>query len=175
MTALGSVAAATPVAEVIPDFRDLMKLWPTGVSVVTTRVDGVRYGFTANSFASVSMDPPMISVCVDRAARCAAAFTAADRLSVNILAAHQDRLASRFASKLDDKFDGLTVIDGFGEAPVLPEALGVLGCRLDRVIPAGDHLILLARVHEVGRPGAAEPLVYHRSRFADVRPREQVR
>ncbi|WP_371618384.1 flavin reductase family protein [Streptomyces sp. NBC_00454] len=174
MTALG-VAPAAPHTDVSQDFRHLMKMWPSGVSVVTTQVDGAPYGFTASSFTSVSMHPPMISVCLDRSARCAPAFAEADWISVNVLGSHQDGLAGRFASKLDDKFNGLTVVEGAGGAPAFPDSLGVIECRLDRVIPAGDHLILLANVHRATHLGASEPLAYYRSAFAEVSPRERAR
>ncbi|WP_412076460.1 flavin reductase family protein [Streptomyces xanthophaeus] len=174
MTALG-MAPAAPEADVSQEFRHMMKMWPTGVSVVTTLVDGARHGFTASSFTSVSMRPPMISVCLDRSARCVPAFAEADWISVNVLGSHQDGLARRFASKLDDKYSGLTVVEGAGGAPVFPDSLGVVECRLDRVIAAGDHLILLANVHRAARLGASEPLAYYRSAFADVSPRDQVR
>lgn len=174
MTALG-MAPAAPDADLGQEFRHVLKMWPTGVSVVTTLVDGTPYGFTASSFTSVSMHPPMISVCLDRSARCAPAFAEADWISVNLLGSHQDGLARRFASKLDDKYNDLTVVEGAGGAPAFPGSIGVIECRLDRIIAAGDHLILLANVHRASRLGASEPLAYYRSAFADVSPKEQVR
>lgn len=152
------------------DFRDAMSRWASGVTVVTT-VDGHgrRYGFTANSFSSVSLRPPLILVCLDRAARCAPAFATAQWLAVHVLRRDQEQLAVRFAGRNEDKFAGLTVDEGLHELPLLPGTAARLECRIHRQVPAGDHTVLIAEVHRVGTgssdPDDADPLVYHDRRF----------
>jgi flavin reductase ActVB len=158
MTAAGGSAAAA--------FRAAMSRWASGVAVVTTRdAAGRCHGFTATSFTSVSLDPPMVLVCLDRSAACSEAFTAATTYAVHILHGGQEELARRFAHKGGDKFGGLPVRRL--EPPVLPESLAVLECRIADRLTAGDHTILLGLVQHAESFGGT-PLVYHDRAFADV-------
>jgi len=150
-------------------FRAAMSRWASGVAVVTTRdAAGRCHGFTATSFTSVSLDPPMVLVCLDRAASCAEAFAVATTYAVHILHGGQEALARRFARKGDDKFEGLPV-RMFG-APVLPDALAMLECRVSDRFAAGDHTILLGLVRRAESFGGT-PLLYHDRAFADVAAR----
>lgn len=150
-------------------FRAAMSRWASGVAVVTTRDPAGRcHGFTATSFTSVSLDPPMVLVCLDRGAGCSDAFAEADSYAVHILHQGQEDLARRFARKGEGKFDGLTV-RGSG-APVLEDALAVLECRIADRLSGGDHVILLGEVKEaVSFEGT--PLAYHDRGFAEVTAR----
>lgn len=150
-------------------FRAAMSRWASGVAVVTTRdAAGRCHGFTATSFTSVSLDPPMVLVCLDRSAACSAAFAAATAYAVHILHRGQEELARRFAHKGGDKFEGLPV-RRMG-TPVLPDALAVLECRAADRFDAGDHIILLGLVHHAESFGGT-PLLYHDRAFADVAAR----
>lgn len=142
-------------------FREALSRFPSGVTVVTTRdVDGVPWGFTASAFASLSATPPLVLVCLDRAADCHEAFEArSDRFAVNILAVDHEDLALRFASKGADKFAGGGFDDGLGGVPTLPGAVAVLECRTDDRVTGGDHTILIGLVEQV-RLGDGEPMVY---------------
>lgn len=139
--------------------REAMTHWPTGMAVVTTADrDGWWWGFTANAVSQVSERPPLISVGVDRDARCRPVFTAADAYAVHVLRTGQEELALRFASSSAD-FDGLGVECGFEDVPLLSDVAVRLECRPVDAVPAGDHVLLLGEVVRA-RTGPHDPLVY---------------
>jgi flavin reductase ActVB len=145
--------------------RDAMAQWPTGIAVVTTAdQDGWWWGCTADSFAAVSMRPPLISVCLDRQHPCRSAFTAADVFAVNVLRSGQEDLARRFGGRDADNFDDLAVEHGINDVPLLCDVSVRMECRTTNVVPAGDHVMLLAEVVRV-RTGPGEPLVYLKRHF----------
>lgn len=155
-------------------FRAAMSRWASGVAVVTTRDSAGRcHGFTATSFTSVSLDPPMVLVCLDRGAACSEAFAETESYAVHILHQGQEDLARRFARKGEGegKFAGLRV-RGSG-APVLEEALAVLECRVVDRLSGGDHVILLGEV-EVAVSFEGSPLAYQGRGFADVTVRGEL-
>ncbi|MCG0067081.1 flavin reductase family protein [Streptomyces tricolor] len=165
---------STPVdrqTRLIKDFKEVMSHWASGVTVVTTAgPTGRPHGFTASSFTVVSLDPPTVLVCLDRAADCAPAFAAAEWLAVHILGAGQRDMAGRFARKSPDKFAGLATEPGRSGTPLLPDAVATLECRTVRRLPVGDHLVLFAEVHDARTAGEEEPagdrpLLYHRRAF----------
>lgn len=146
-------------------FRSVLGRFPSGVTIVTTRSEsGTLHGFTASSFASLSLDPPLILVCLDRRANCFPVFQAAERFVVNIATpAHAD-LAIRFATKGENKFAaGNFEFDEEGH-PLLPDAAAVIRCELEQVVPGGDHVILIGRVHDA-RAGSDEPVTWYRGDF----------
>ena len=148
--------------------RDAMTQWPTGIAVVTTAdQDGWWWGCAADSFSSVSMRPPLISVCLDREHRCRPAFAAADVFAVNVLRAGQEDLARHFACKDACDFDGIAVEHGIDDVPLLSDVAVRMECRTTNVVPAGDHVMLLAEVIRV-RTGPGEPLVYLRRNFRSL-------
>src|ERR1700751_121046 len=103
-------------------FRDALGWFATGVTIITTRSPaGERFGFTANSFTSVSLDPPLVLFSLNRRAHCIAVFEQSPYCAVNVRAAHQAELSTRFASAVPDKWDGIAVIDGTDGCPVLAE------------------------------------------------------
>lgn len=137
----------------------------TGVTVVTTiDADGRPRGFTANSFTSVSLDPPLILVCIARNAASAGVFAASQTIGINILAENQRGTAIKFASKDPDKFETVAWEAGRGGAPRIKKSLAWLECRTSTVTPAGDHLIILAQVDEF-MAGATRPLGYFQGSF----------
>jgi flavin reductase (DIM6/NTAB) family NADH-FMN oxidoreductase RutF len=141
-------------------FKAAMRRVPTGVAVVTTITDGGPKGFTANAFASVSAEPPMILVCVNRRSRTHPLISEAGRFCVNLLRLEQGEVAARFADRSGgDPFAGI----GYGTAatgsPVLDEALAFFDCDLSEEHSAGTHTIFLGGVVACGaRDGA--PLGY---------------
>jgi flavin reductase (DIM6/NTAB) family NADH-FMN oxidoreductase RutF len=152
-----------------PDrFRTVMGHFATGVAVVTVDAPGGPQGMTANAVASLSLEPVLVLVCFDNGARTLPEVRRAGRFGVNVLAAGQEHLARRFASKGDTKFDEVshTVHDGI---PVLDGALAWVGCTLERFVPGGDHTIGIGAVHaaELGPPGA-EPLVWFRGGYGSL-------
>jgi len=140
----------------------------TGVTVTTTiDSDGVPRGFTANSFASVSLDPPLVSICLARTASCFETFHDADRFAVNVLADSQQALAMTFASKIADKFAGVDWNQSPSGTPYIAGSLARFDCRLIQQVEAGDHILLLGQVEHFDE-FEASPLGYHRGKFASI-------
>ncbi|MEO5825090.1 MAG: flavin reductase family protein [Gemmatimonadales bacterium] len=150
------------------DFRQLCGRFATGVTVVTTLDDaGQPAGMTANSFASVSLDPPLISVAVDKAASMYGAITAAQVFTVNILEAHQEALSRRFAAGLPDRFEGVGWHRGTDGQLVLDGVLAHLCCEKWQEFDAGDHTIVIGRVRFGASAEHGRPLLYYRGGYAD--------
>ena len=127
--------------------RRALGTFATGVTIVTARdADGRPVGMTANSFNSVSLEPPLVLWSVDRSARSAAAFRAATHFAVHVLEEGQADLSNRFARKGDDKFAGLDWREGEGGVPLLSGALAVFECRTQAVHEGGDHEIIVGEV-----------------------------
>jgi len=145
--------------------RDAFGCFATGVTIVTTRqADGTPRGFTANSFTSVSLDPPLLLVCVAKSAHSCPVFAAAPHFAVNILAEDQKDLSGLFASRAADKFELSEWRAGVAGMPVFDASLAHFVCSRERVVDAGDHIVLLGRVigHATG-PG--QPLGYFRGTY----------
>jgi flavin reductase (DIM6/NTAB) family NADH-FMN oxidoreductase RutF len=150
--------------------RRAMGRFATGVAVVTTAVDGEPHGMTVNSLTSVSLDPPLLLVCLTTGARTTDAITQAGRFAVNILSARQEQLALRFARRGEDHFAGLPVTHGRHTVPVIPDAFAHLECEVERHLVAGDHVIVIGEVRRVcEREG--EPLGFLGGKFSDITDR----
>jgi flavin reductase (DIM6/NTAB) family NADH-FMN oxidoreductase RutF len=139
------------------ELRRAFGCFVTGVTIVSTMDDGARpRGFTANSFTSVSLDPPLVLVCVARTAGSYLLFSRTPHFAINILSEQQRPLSSRFASKQPDKFAGVAWHPGETGSPLIDGTVAWLDCRTERQIDAGDHLILIGRVlafeHSVQTP-----------------------
>ena len=142
-----------------------MARFPSGVTIVTTRDDtGRRWGFTATSFCSVSMDPELILVCLSTGAECHSAFRATTDWLVHIIPPELAELARRFATRGADKFSGPEVFDDDNGLPRLRQAAVVLRCTTHAQYPGGDHVVLLGRVHGVAL-GTQRPAVYVEREF----------
>ena len=150
-------------------FRSLMGSFPTGIVIVTTIDDtGAPKGLTTQSFISVSTDPPLLLVSLDRSSRTLRALLSTGTFVVNFLAADRGDLATRFASKDDDKFASVTWRPAAAAkgAPILADdSVAYAECVLTRVIEAGDHSLLLASV-EAGAVLSGAPLMYYRRTYA---------
>jgi flavin reductase (DIM6/NTAB) family NADH-FMN oxidoreductase RutF len=150
------------------DFKQAVGAFTTGVTVVTTCDDaGTRYGLTANSFASVSLEPPLVLFCVDLRAPSLDGFTRSQHFAINVLASDQEEIARRFARPTEDKFAGLHWRVGIFGAPLLDRCIAPIECKFEHMLPSGDHAIVIGRVHRV-KFYAGEPLIFHRSRFGTV-------
>ncbi|PZG31640.1 oxidoreductase [Spongiactinospora gelatinilytica] len=150
--------------------RRTMGRFATGVAVVTTSFDGTPHGMTVNSLTSVSLEPPLLLVCLTIGARSTDAVTHSGRFAVNILSARQEQLALRFARPGEDHFAGLDVTHERHGVPVIPDAFAHLECAVERHFVAGDHLVVVGEVHTIcEREG--EPLGYLAGKFSDIVPR----
>ncbi|RJL24203.1 flavin reductase family protein [Bailinhaonella thermotolerans] len=147
-------------------FKRALAVHASGVVVITGQTEGIPAGLTATSFSSVSLDPPLVSFCVDRASTTWPALRRADHFAVNVLASHQAELATRFAAKGEDRFAEPTRWrPGRFGVPLLQDVSAHLICLPYDTVDLGDHtlvagLVLEAQAHTPGRP-----LLYHRGRF----------
>jgi flavin reductase (DIM6/NTAB) family NADH-FMN oxidoreductase RutF len=149
-------------------FRQLCGLFPTGVVVVTTIMeDGRPAGMTANSFTSVSLQPPLISVNVDHHAAMHRHMARAERFAVNVLESRQEVLSRRFAEEHPDRFDGVGYRVNEGGFPHLDGALAVIECIRHIAYVAGDHTIVIGEVTG-GLVGEGRPLLYYRGGYYDL-------
>jgi flavin reductase (DIM6/NTAB) family NADH-FMN oxidoreductase RutF len=141
------------------EFRETLARWASGVTVVTARDAQGPIGITVSSFSSLSLDPPLVLVCIDVAARSHDGLVAAEGFVVHVLSRDQDALSGRFARPGPEKFAEGDWTDGPFGAPVLPLGVSRLVCRRHDALRGGDHTILVGRVLEVARTDAP-PLVY---------------
>ena len=144
-------------------FREVMASVATPVSIVTTFYEDVAHGTTVSAFTSLSMDPPMVLVSLDRQSDLLALIRQSQRFGVNVLNSEQAALARSFARKGTDKFAGVNWVTDAG-LPRLPEASGWLACAVTDFIDGGDHVIALGTVL-VADSLVGAPLVYHRRAF----------
>ncbi|MEU5093079.1 flavin reductase family protein [Streptomyces sp. NPDC021356] len=146
-------------------FRSALAQFPSGVTIVTTRSDeGTLHGFTASSSAPLSLDPPLVLVCLDRRADCFPVFMAAKHFVVNIMTDARAELAIKFTTKGANKFTyGKFEFDEAGHA-LLSDAAAVIRCELEQAVPDGDHVILIGRVHDA-RTGSSKPVTWYKGGF----------
>lgn len=149
--------------------RQTLGRFATGITIVTTRdAAGEPQGITVNSFTSVSLTPPLVLFCIGKSSQSLEAFLACKTFNINVLAADQEALSSRFASKMENRFDGTGWREGANGAPLLPGALAALECTKHQTVEAGDHYILLGEVTASGH-GEGEPLLYFASKYRHLR------
>ena len=150
--------------------REVMSRFPTGVTVVAACVpESVPWGLTVNSLTSVSLDPPLVLVCIQREATSHQKLVDADRFGVSILAAHQARVARRFSSEpAEGRFDEVAWRVAEGGSPVLDEAAAWLECSIEQVLPGGDHSILVGRVLSSGT-SEKEALLFYAGDYGAAR------
>jgi flavin reductase (DIM6/NTAB) family NADH-FMN oxidoreductase RutF len=154
------------------EFRKAMGSFATGVTVITVDYEGEVHGMTANAFASVSLDPMLVLVCVDHRARTHAHLTARKRFGVNVLAENQRAVSEYYADpNPDHRYAEREARARFDRTqhgtPVLHGALAYLECRLHTAQDAGDHTIFIAEVEDVV-VRAGDPLLYFRSEYRKV-------
>jgi len=145
-------------------FRHVVGHLASGVTVVTTRVDGRDYGMTASSVTSLSMDPPMMLACVNNSVPTAGAIERSGRYTVNVLGQRHGDLAYQFATPQQDKFAGVAIERGAGGIPMLAEAIASIECEVTEQVVGGTHSVFLGHVTAAtAREGA--PLTYFRGGF----------
>lgn len=148
--------------------RKAFGAYPTGVTVVTARTrDGVPVGFTANSFTSVSIDPPLLLVCPGRQLSCFKVFQTCNHFAVNVLASDQREVAQTFASYKGDRFAAIGWRAGGFNVPLLVGTAASFTCTVHDRYPAGDHIILLGRVEEWSQ-SATTGLAFAGGSFAGI-------
>ena len=158
-------------AGVHPDlFRDLLGRFATGVTVLTARAaDGRPFGMTANAVASVSLDPPLVLVCVDRTRDIHDVLRVAPRFALSVLAEDQEAVSRRFAEDTADRFAGTPVLEGPHDLPLVAGAVAHILCAMRDTVAAGDHTIFIGLVTG-GTAFDRRPLVYFRAGYGGLAP-----
>lgn len=146
--------------------RDALGCFATGVTIITAFAeDATPIGLTANSFTSVSLDPPLLLVCVARQAASAASLRAAERFAVNVLQIGQQPASNRFASRNEDRFGATDWRVGEMGVPVIDGSLSTFECARHAVHDGGDHIILVGRVLKATFEPRRDPLLYFRGKY----------
>jgi flavin reductase (DIM6/NTAB) family NADH-FMN oxidoreductase RutF len=148
-------------------FKKAMSHFLSGVTVVTTVADGALYGMTVASFASLSLDPPLVLICVGRNMQTHDAIAGAKRFGVSILSSEQQHLSNHFASKSGDKFKDIAYRLGRSGLPLLDGALCTLECSVHSQLDGGDHSIFVGLVESAETADGA-PLAYFRSGYREL-------
>lgn len=145
--------------------REAFGAFPSGVVAVAAEVDGADIGLAASSFTSVSLDPPLVSFSVANTSKTWPDLRRADHLGLSVLADHHGDVCRQLAGPVDDRFAGLATTHTENGAITLDDAIAWFDCTIHREVEAGDHTIVLLRLHAARHAGATNPLVFHRSAF----------
>lgn len=147
-------------------FRRLLGNFPTGLTIVTAQTSDGPVGFTCQSFSSLSLAPPLITICPSRTSSTWPRIDRSGQFCVNILSSSQQQLSARFATSGIDRFADVTWGPSPGRDPIFADSLAWLDCRIERVLDGGDHHIVLGRVRAMGICPHAQPLIFHQGRYA---------
>jgi len=148
-------------------FKQAMSQFASGVTIVTTEHEGKLYGMTVASFASLSLRPPLVLVSVEKSVKTHDAIAGARKFGVSILAQNQGDISGRFASRIDDKFEGVPIRTGETGVPLIEGAICTIECLLHNQLPGGDHSIFVGEVMDAQISEGA-PLVYFRSGYREL-------
>jgi 3-hydroxy-9,10-secoandrosta-1,3,5(10)-triene-9,17-dione monooxygenase reductase component len=155
------------------DFRDVLGSFASGVTVITTDGAAGPYALTANAFSSLSLDPPLVLVCVAKSGRAIERLTGNGVFAVNILSGDQVAMSQYFASR-DRARDASMLSDiahrvGASQAAILDGVVGYVDCRLAASHDAGDHVILVGEVLDLGKSEAGRPLVFYQGKYRELK------
>lgn len=154
-------------------FKSVLRRWASGVTIVTTRAGERVFGMTASAFSSVSLDPPLVLVCIEKKAHTLPWIVESGVFAVNVLADDQQELSTRFATEGNEsvRFEGVACRSGPTGAPWLPDTLAVLDCRVTAAHDAGDHFIYVGTVEAAEFAAEREPLLHYDARYRALAPR----
>jgi 3-hydroxy-9,10-secoandrosta-1,3,5(10)-triene-9,17-dione monooxygenase reductase component len=155
-------------------FRSVLGHFCTGVTVVTTVADGVPVGFACQSFAALSLDPPLVLFCPDRRSGTWPAIREAGLFCVNVLAEDQREVSRLFGTRGADRFTGTGWRPSPNGCPVLDGVLTWIDCKVEDVHDAGDHHVVVGRVTELGECRDGQPLLFYRGAYAATDSRYEV-
>ena len=144
--------------------RHAMRAWTTGVTVVTATYAGQKYGMTVNSFTSISLEPPLVSLALKKLTHTHELVEKSGEFSVTILSSAQKELSDRFAGKqlgIKDRFEGVSTVMLSNRAPLIKDGIAYFNCRVVNSIPVGENTLFVAEVTAVQGDGTGDPLVYH--------------
>lgn len=171
MTSPAPGLQARPPNFSMPEFRAALGMFATGVTIVTARAaNGKLVGLTANSFNSVSLNPPLVLWSLSHAAASMAVFSSGSHYAINILAADQQELARRFAAKGVDRWTAVAFEEGIGGAPLLAGAAATFECFNRSRYEEGDHVIFVGEVERCAHRAGTSPLLFHGGKFYAEHP-----
>jgi flavin reductase (DIM6/NTAB) family NADH-FMN oxidoreductase RutF len=150
------------------DFKAALGSWAAGVTVVTTRQDRLVYGITASSFTSLSLDPPLVLVCIANSNKLATMVQETQHFAVSILADDQEKVSAYFAisgREPVEHFEDFGTIEMHTGSPIISGALAHLDCELDLAIAGGDHTIAIGKVLGAASDASKKPLLYYRRSY----------
>lgn len=150
------------------EFRHALGRFASGVTVVTTAHNNQYNGLTVSAFCSVSLNPPLVLICIDKQSTANETIQASRVFAVNLLAEGQEGLSNHFAKKNPDKFHGLDYDLGKLGLPLLRDSLGYLECSLSQTIDGGDHYVYIAQVEHARTHDDAKPLVYYTGAYRQL-------
>jgi flavin reductase (DIM6/NTAB) family NADH-FMN oxidoreductase RutF len=148
--------------------RQAMRAWTTGVAIVTSIYEDQQYGMTVNSFTSISLDPPLVSVTLKRLTHTHELVVKSGMFSVTILTSAQKELSDRFAGKMPniiDRFAGVQTETISLDSPVFKNGMAYFDCRVVNSMPVGENTLFVAEVLDARGEGTGEPLVYHNREY----------
>ena len=151
--------------------RKVMGQFATGVTVITTTFEGTKYGFTANSYTSVSLKPAMVLFCLDKKSEGYEYFKQGKCFAVNFLSKKQEEVSNRFANfRLDAeaRFADLELQTDFSGSPILKDSLGWIDCNLVKIVDGGDHWIFLGEVKSAFAGEENDPLLYFQGKYRSL-------
>ena len=152
------------------EFKNALKLWASGVTVVTSKTEqhGIK-GMTATSFSSVSLEPPQILVCISQSADTCEVMLEGKHFAVNILNTSQQDISNQFAggSSQEERFANVPWHEGVSGSPVLDEALATIECKVVQQVLAGTHWVIIGEVEKV-TCNSGEPLLYYNSAYCEL-------
>lgn len=152
------------------ELRNAMGLFATGVTVITTKdASGKPFGLTANAFSSLSLEPPMLLICVDKTVDCYACFDESGVFAVNVLSAAQEELSTRFATKGIEKFDGIAYHAGELGVALLDGALAHFECTIAHAYAGGDHTIYVGHIQKLSTSSGL-PLLFFQGKYRALAP-----
>jgi len=152
------------------DFKNALKLWASGVTVVTSKTDNLGLkGMTATSFSSVSIDPPQILVCINKTADTGDAVLEGKNFAINILKSDQQEISNQFAggASQEERFANVNWHEGVGGSPVFDDALASIECTVVQQVLAGTHWVVIGEVQNVNC-NSGEPLLYYNSGYREI-------
>ena len=149
----------------VEKLREAFGSFTTGVTIVTTlQSDGIPRGFTANSFSSVSLDPPLLLVCLSKTALSYNIFTNSKYFAINVLSQKQKHISALFSTQSKEKFNSTNWEYGYNEMPLLTESLSTFVCSKEKLVDAGDHSILIGRIDDFSM-NEGKPLLYYKGQY----------
>ena len=156
------------------EFRNTLGHFATGVTVITTAQGSELIGLTANAFSSLSLDPPLVLVCIDKKAFSLPAFKKGVPFAINILQKEQEEDCWRFAKKSEDKFAGASYTISDQGVPILQGNLATIECDVYEILEGGDHVIITGYVKNATYDDQVEPLLFFRGKLERVAQKELV-